>query len=119
MAQQNFVITDPIMLDNPIVYASMGFLELTGYMLGQILGRNCRFLQGPDTDPRAVKAIRKGIEAGKDTTVVLMNSRVDGSRFWNQFFVAALRDGEGAVVNYLGVQCNVSEDARAFMKKDE
>ena len=119
-AQQNFVITDPSMPDNPIVYASTGFLSLTGYTLDQVLGRNCRFLQGPETDPRAVDKIRKGIERGEDTTVVLLNYRIDGSVFWNQFFVAALRDGEGNVVNYLGVQCKVSEDyAKAFGTTEE
>jgi PAS domain-containing protein len=57
-AQQNFVITDPTLPDNPIVFASQGFLDLTGYALDQVLGRNCRFLQGPDTDPKAVEKIR-------------------------------------------------------------
>lgn len=114
-AQQNFVISDPSLPDNPIVYASTGFLRLSGYSLDQVLGRNCRFLQGPETDPRAVDRIRKGIEKGEDTTVVLLNYRNDGSTFWNQFFVAALRDGDGNVVNYLGVQCKVSADyAKAF-----
>lgn len=116
-AQQNFVITDPAAPDNPIVYASQGFLNLTGYTLEQVLGRNCRFLQGPQTDPRAVDKIRHGIEKGEDTTVVLLNYRRDGSTFWNQFFIAALRDGQGTVVNYLGVQCMVGEDyAQAFMR---
>jgi PAS domain-containing protein len=63
-AQQNFVITDPSLPDNPIVYASQGFLNLTGYSMDQILGRNCRFLQGPDTDPDAVDRIRRAIEEG-------------------------------------------------------
>ena len=117
--QQNFVITDPSMPDNPIVYASEGFLLLTGYNLQQVLGRNCRFLQGPETDPKAVDRIRKGIETGEDTNVIIMNYRVDGSKFWNQFFVAALRDGEGHVVNYLGVQCKVSEEyARAVIRNE-
>jgi len=119
IAQQNFVITDPSLPDNPIVFASQGFLNLTGYTLDQVLGRNCRFLQGPDTDPRAVEKIRKGIEKGEDTTVVLLNYRVDGATFWNQFFVAALRDGDGNVVNYLGVQCKVSEDYAAAFGKTE
>lgn len=120
IAQQNFVITDPSIPDNPIVFASAGFLTLTGYTLDQVLGRNCRFLQGPDTDPKAVDRIRQGIEKGEDTTVVLLNYRVDGTTFWNQFFVAALRDGEGAIVNYLGVQCKVSEDyAQAFGKTED
>jgi len=119
-AQQNFVISDPSLPDNPIVYASQGFLALTGYTLDQVLGRNCRFLQGPATDPKAVAKIRKGIEKGEDTTVVLLNYRIDGTTFWNQFFVAALRDGNGNIVNYLGVQCKVSEDyANAFEKNTE
>jgi len=116
-AQQNFVISDPSLPDNPIIYASQGFLMLTGYTVDQVLGRNCRFLQGPETDPRAVDKIRQGIEKGEDTTVVLLNYRRDGSIFWNQFFVAALRDGDGNIVNYLGVQCKVSDEyAEAVVK---
>jgi PAS domain S-box-containing protein len=104
-AQQNFVVTDPSLPDNPIVYASQGFLNLTGYSLDQILGRNCRFLQGPETDPKSVERIRKAIEAGVDTSVCLLNYRVDGTTFWNQFFIAALRDAAGNVTNFVGVQC--------------
>jgi PAS domain S-box-containing protein len=119
-AQQNFVISDPSLPDNPIVYASQGFLALTGYTLEQVLGRNCRFLQGPETDPTVVDRIRQGIEKGEDTTVCLLNYRADGTTFWNQFFIAALRDGDGRIVNFLGVQCKVSEDyARAFLKTEE
>lgn len=119
-AQQNFVISDPSAPDNPIVYASQGFLTLTGYCLDEVLGRNCRFLQGPHTNPKSVDKIRQGIEKGEDTTVVLLNYRKDGSTFWNQFFIAALRDGDGNVVNYLGVQCKVSEEyAKAFVKNEE
>lgn len=61
-SQPSFCVTDPQMPDNPIVYASDSFIELTGYSRAQVLGRNCRFLQGPDTDPDAVAKIRKGIE---------------------------------------------------------
>lgn len=118
-AQQNFVITDPSLPDNPIVFASQGFLTLTGYTLDQVLGRNCRFLQGPETDPRAVQKIRKAIAEGYDTSVCLLNYRIDGTTFWNQFFVAPLRDSEGNVVNYVGVQCKVSDDfARAIAQSE-
>jgi PAS domain-containing protein len=68
-AHRSFVITDPTMPDNPIIFASGGFLELTGYDLGQILGRNCRFLQGPRTNAAAVEKIRKGISEGNDVQV--------------------------------------------------
>lgn len=108
-SQQNFAISDPTLPDNPIVYVSQGFLDLTGYSLDQVLGRNCRFLQGPGTDQSAVDVIRKGIEEGIDTSVCLLNYKADGTPFWNQFFVAALRDAENNVVNYVGVQCEVSK----------
>lgn len=118
-AQQNFVITDPSLPDNPIVFASRGFLALTGYSLDQVLGRNCRFLQGPQTDPRAVAKIRTAIAEGFDASVCLLNYRVDGTTFWNQFFVAPLRDCEGAVVNYVGVQCKVSDKYARAISQDE
>lgn len=118
-AQQNFVITDPSLPDNPIVFASQGFLTLTGYTLDQVLGRNCRFLQGPQTDPRAVQKIRQAIADGFDTSVCLLNYKIDGTTFWNQFFVAPLRDSEGNVVNYVGVQCKVTDDfARAIARTE-
>jgi PAS domain-containing protein len=135
-SQQNFAISDPTLPDNPIVYVSQGFLTLTGYSLDQVLGRNCRFLQGPGTDQNAVEVIRRGISEGVDTSVCLLNYRADGTvsilivyhshddeeiridcltcffvwqPFWNQFFVAALRDAENNVVNYVGIQCEVSK----------
>jgi len=108
-SQQNFAISDPSLPDNPIVYVSQGFLDLTGYTLNQVLGRNCRFLQGPGTDQNAVDVIRKGIKEGVDTSVCLLNYKADGTPFWNQFFIAALRDAEGNIVNFVGVQCEVSK----------
>jgi len=108
-AQQNFAVSDPSLPDNPIVYASRGFLTLTGYQMSQVVGRNCRFLQGPGTDPKMVDRIRTGVSKGEDTSVCLLNYKADGTPFWNQFFVAALRDADGTVVNYVGVQCEVNE----------
>ena len=70
--------------DNPIVFVSQGFLELTGYKMDDVLGRNCRFLQGPGTDQRTVDVIRKGISAGDDVAVCLLNYKADGTPFWNQ-----------------------------------
>lgn len=108
-AQQNFAVSDPSLPDNPIVYASQGFLHLTGYKMNQVIGRNCRFLQGPGTDPTAVDVIRKGVQDGIDTSVCLLNYKADGTPFWNQFFVAALRDADGSIVNHVGVQCQVNQ----------
>ena len=107
-SQQNFVLSDPSLPDNPIVYCSDGFCKLSGYKRHEILGRNCRFLQGPGTDQNAVDLIRKGVDEGRDISVCLLNYKSDGTPFWNQFFVAALRDSDGNVINFVGVQCEVN-----------
>mmetsp|Transcript_23603 Transcript_23603/g.34833 ORF Transcript_23603/g.34833 Transcript_23603/m.34833 type:complete len:491 (+) Transcript_23603:380-1852(+) len=117
--QQNFVLSDPRLPDNPIVYASPGFYTLTGYTPEQVLGRNCRFLQGPSTDPRAVDIIRKAVASGADATTCILNYKADGSPFWNQFFVAALRDSDNCIVNYVGVQCEVETEAAASALEDK
>lgn len=107
-SQQNFVLSDPSLPDNPIVYASEGFCRMTGYKRSEVVGRNCRFLQGPGTDLAAVDLIRQGIQEGRDISVCLLNYKADGKPFWNQFFLAALKDADGQVVNYVGVQCEVT-----------
>jgi PAS domain S-box-containing protein len=99
--QQNFVLSDPRLPDNPIVYATPGFYELTGYSREQVLGRNCRFLQGAGTDRRAIDVIRTAVANGTDATVCIMNYKADGTPFWNQLFVAALRDADDCIVNYV------------------
>jgi PAS domain S-box-containing protein len=106
---QNFCLSDPTMPDNPIIYASQAFLDLTGYRLSDILGRNCRFLQGPKTDKTHVDRIRQSIVEGADCHVCLLNYRQDGTIFYNRLFMTALRDTNGHVKNFLGVQCQVSE----------
>ena len=94
-AMQCFVISDPALPDNPIVFASQGFLELTGYTNEQVLGRNCRFLQGAETDIMAVRRIRESIERCQESSSVLLNYRADGSTFWNQVYVSPLKDAQG------------------------
>ena len=107
-AQRSFCITDPSLKDNPIVYASASFLSTTGYPLDEVIGKNCRFLQGPGTFPGTVAALTKGITEGTDTTVTILNYKKDGTPFWNQLFVASLRDINKRIVNYVGVQIPVS-----------
>jgi PAS domain S-box-containing protein len=106
-SQQCFVITDPSLLDNPIVYASEGFLTLTKYTKEEILGRNCRFLQGPETSKDKVEKLRCALAAGQDVSVCIANYTADGEAFWNQLFVAALRDVEDNIVNFVGVLVKV------------
>lgn len=107
-SQQCFVISDPSLQDNPIVYASDDFLSLIGYSRDDVLGRNCRFLQGPDTDKSKVEKIRKAIAEGEDVSVVMLNYKADGTPFWNQLFIAALRDTQNNIVNFIGVVVKVA-----------
>ena len=102
-SQRSFCITDPSLPDNPIVFASPGFLELTGYTMEQVLGKNCRFLQGPRTDPGQIGLIRQGLIEGKDISVCFINYKADGTEFYNQLFIAGLRDANHELVNYVGV----------------
>jgi PAS domain S-box-containing protein len=99
--QKCFVLSDPKLPDNPIVFATSDFYKLTGYTSQEVLGRNCRFLQGPGTDKRAVDVIRKAVATGSDATVCLINYKSDGTPFWNQFFIAALRDSDNNIVNFV------------------
>uniref|UniRef100_A0A7S4DAW3 PAS domain-containing protein n=1 Tax=Heterosigma akashiwo TaxID=2829 RepID=A0A7S4DAW3_HETAK len=100
----SFCVTDPNLPDNPIVFVSNGFLRLTGYAREQVIGRNCRFLQGPGTDPAAIAKLRASIGEGKDVSVLFLNYKADRTPFWNNVFIAALRDRGGRVVNFVGVQ---------------
>uniref|UniRef100_A0A7R9VFN3 LOV domain-containing protein n=1 Tax=Pseudictyota dubia TaxID=2749911 RepID=A0A7R9VFN3_9STRA len=107
-SQQCFVITDPSLQDNPIVYASDDFLGLTGYSREEVLGRNCRFLQGTETSPAKVAQIRKAVSVGEDCTVTMINYTADGTAFWNSLFIAALRDAQNNIVNFIGVIVKVA-----------
>merc|ERR1711971_826124 len=105
--KHNYLITDPHFPDNPIVFASDEFFQMSGYTREQIIGKNCRFLQGPHTDPKAVDSIRTAVLDGIEVCVTLLNYKVDRTPFWNQFFVTALRDDDNFIINYIGIQYEV------------
>nr|AML79014.1 putative LOV domain-containing protein [Maesa lanceolata] len=107
--EKNFVITDPRLPDNPIIFASDSFLELTEYSREEILGRNCRFLQGPETDPATVRKIRDAIDTQTEITVQLINYTKTGKKFWNLFHLQPMRDQKGEVQYFIGVQLDGSE----------
>lgn len=107
-SQQSFIITDPSLQDNPIVFASEGFLTLTGYKKGEVLGRNCRFLQGSETSTEKVEMLRQAVRKGEDVSVTLINYKADGTPFWNKLFIAALRESQNLIVNYIGVLVKVA-----------
>lgn len=107
------VITDPAQDDNPIVFCNVAFQELTGYTRDEIVGRNCRFLQGPDTDPSAVTRVREAVTAGHDIDVDLLNYRKDGTTFWNALYMSPVRDKNGVIRFFFASQLDVSDRVEA------
>ena len=107
------VITDPRQADNPIVMTNRAFLDLTGYTADEVIGRNCRFLQGPQTSAMDVDAIRDGLAEGGDISVELLNRRKDGTTFWNQVLISPVRDEGGELLYFFGSQKDVTERRRA------
>ncbi|RZB98955.1 Phototropin-2 isoform E [Glycine soja] len=107
--EKNFVISDPRLPDNPIIFASDSFLELTEYTREEILGRNCRFLQGPETDQATVSRIRDAIREQREITVQLINYTKSGKKFWNLFHLQPMRDQKGELQYFIGVQLDGSD----------
>nr|AML78287.1 putative LOV domain-containing protein [Lycopodium deuterodensum] len=102
--QQSFVLADPNLPDMPIVHASDMFLQLTGYAHDEVLGQNCRFLQGPDTDLKSVQKIKESIKESRPCSVRILNYRKNKQPFWNLLYVAPVRGADGKVAYYVGVQ---------------
>ncbi|MEQ6247908.1 PAS domain-containing protein [Sulfitobacter sp. HNIBRBA3233] len=99
-----FVLTNPLLKDNPIVYVNRAFERMTGYSNEMAVGRNCRFLQAGDTDQKGIKRLRAAISAREPVTVVLRNYRADGSMFLNRLMMTPLNTDEGETPYFLGVQ---------------
>lgn len=103
------VVADATVSGFPLTYVNRAFEELTGYRAKECLGRSCGFLQGSGTDPAAVAELRAALQAGRETRVVLLNHRKDGSSFFNELRLSPVRDDQGRIVQFIGVQNDVSE----------
>lgn len=99
--------------DNPITFCNKGFEDLTGYTLPEILGKNCRFLQGASTDPDKVAMIQRAVKNKEAFTTVIKNYRKDGSDFWNELTLSPVADGAGELSCYLGFQYDVTARIKA------
>ena len=106
---EGVTISDCNLPGNPIIYANEGFERITGYSVSEVVGRNCRFLQGEDTDPEAIEEIRRGLRENRELTVEILNYRKDGTPFWNRLSIDPVRDAEGRVTNYIGIQVDITE----------
>jgi len=107
------VITDPAKPDNPIVFCNEAFQKLTGYDREEIIGRNCRFLQGPKTDRDSVRRIHEAIAAGKPIDVDLLNYRKDGTTFWNALYLSPVRNSAGDIQFFFASQLDVTDRIEA------
>ncbi len=105
----SFTISDPREPDAPLIYVNPAFERTTGYGAAEAVGRNCRFLQGPGTDPTAVQRIRETVAAGEHAVVTLLNYRKDGSAFWNELSLSPVRDQAGTLTHYVGIQADVTD----------
>lgn len=109
------VMTDARLPDNPIVMANAAFLALTGYPAEEVLGRNCRFLQGPSTSQEALAELRAAIAEEREIDIELLNYKRDGTAFWNQLHVSPIHDENGQIAYFFASQIDVTEYRKVQM----
>nr|AML77523.1 putative LOV domain-containing protein [Pellia neesiana] len=110
--QLAFLVCDAVDRSIPILYASAGFFHMTGYSAEEVIGRNCRFLQGVDTDKKEVARIREQLKKGEIYTGTLLNYKKDGTPFWNLLTLSPIKDDKGRVIKYIGMQAEVNSSSR-------
>jgi PAS domain S-box-containing protein len=108
VAAEGITIADARLPDRPLIYANEGFERVTGYSVADVLGRNCRFLQGSGSDPAAVAEIRAALAEGRECIVEILNYRRDGTTFWNRLSMTPVRNDHGELTHYIGVQSDVT-----------
>lgn len=106
------VVSDPRLADNPIIACNQAFMDLTGYDEDEIVGRNCRFLAGPGTEPWLTETIREGVRERKPVMVEILNYKKDGTPFRNAVVVAPVFDDDGELKYFFGSQVELEEDAQ-------
>ena len=102
------VLSDPNLPDMPMIVVNQAFVHLSGYPTGELIGRNCRFLQGAKTDPSAAPRIRACLQAGSGCIEWIVNYRRDGTTFWNLLFISPVRAPDGTLLYYFGNQQDVT-----------
>ena len=107
------VISDPRLPDNPIVACNTAFCDLTGYPPEEVVGRNCRFLSGPGTEPWLTEEIRRGVREHRPVLVEILNYKRSGEPFRNAVLVAPIYDEQDALLYFLGSQLEIGPDAAA------
>ncbi|GJE74460.1 histidine kinase famiy protein [Methylorubrum suomiense] len=113
MTRMPMTVVDPNLPDQPIVFVNQAFLTMTGYDKSEVIGRNCRFLQGPNTDPEAKARLKAAIADQTDIALELQNYRKDGSTFWNALFVSPVYNAAGDLVYFFGSQLDITRRRQA------
>ncbi|WP_019498621.1 ATP-binding protein [Pseudanabaena sp. PCC 6802] len=108
-SSNGIVISDASQPDMPVVYVNPRFESITGYSATEVIGRNCRFLQGSDTNQPTIAEIRAALSRGGECRVILRNYRKDGSMFWNQLSISPVTDATGKLTNYIGAISDMSD----------
>ncbi|MCW2813429.1 MAG: putative light sensor protein [Nocardioides sp.] len=112
----SFTVADALHPEQPLLWVNPAFTRTTGYELEEVVGRNCRFLQGEESDQIGRRQLRDAIEQGTSASVVLRNFRKDGSPFWNQVDLSPVRDVRGTIAHYVGIQTDVTERVEAELE---
>jgi PAS domain S-box-containing protein len=112
-SSNGLIIADPNLPDTPIIYVNPAFERITGYSADEVLGYNCRFLQGTDKDQPDLEELRSAIREGRECRAVLRNYRKDGAQFWNELYISPVYGEGGRLESFVGVQNDITERYRA------
>ncbi|MCF1428751.1 MAG: PAS domain S-box protein [Shewanella sp.] len=115
-ATTGIVVADAQQDDLPIIYANKAFYRTTGYSEKEVLGRNCRFLQGDDRDQPAIKRLKDALAKGEGVDVILRNYRKNGEMFWNRLYISPVRNEQGTLTHFVGIETDVTT-LKAYEKK--
>ncbi|MYC28336.1 MAG: PAS domain-containing protein [Nitrospira sp. SB0662_bin_26] len=108
-ATNGILIADARQPDMPTVYCNAAFEKITGYAAEEVLGQNCRFLQGTDHQQPGLDAIRQAVRQGTEAKAELRNYRKDGSPFWNELYIAPVKDQQGKLTHFIGIQTDITQ----------
>ncbi len=118
-SQNGIVIADARLPDRPVIYVNPAFERITGYQASEIIGHNCRFLQGIDKNQADLITLRAALKAGQGCTVSLRNYRKDGSLFWNELSISPIHDDQGTLTHYIGIQNDVTERKQVEAEREQ
>lgn len=107
------IITDNTQRDNPIIYCNKAFETITGYSTDQIIGHNCRFLQAQDRSQEERQQLRESIKKGENCRVEIRNYRKNGNLFWNELFISPVKNEDGVITHFIGVQNDITDKKKA------